>query len=420
MKKFAIISIILLLIGGTAFGVSVWHYIDVMHPFDRQPAENVSATEAPRATADSAVKPLNTGDAPASNSVPDGELFEANYEKAKKAVEEMTAPEMAGQLVVGVCSDLDSGSADLTQYGLSGYLLESSAFTFKTADEIKTGLLAMSEGASIKPILAAQEEGGAVTTVSDAPAFGEYSFDSPRNILAISGMQEVEKTELEKATLLKSLGFNVNLAPVVDLADSYDQIMYSRAIAGDLDTVTDFAKYCAKHVQAKGISVALKHFPGYGSVPDSASYEAAAAGTAIIDTRDAATLRANDYEPFKAGVSEGAHFVMVSNVVVESLDANHTAALSSAVHQELREVVGFTGLIITDIIDDADYSAYADGKNVAVAAVLAGNDLILSRNYGDSYNAILAAVNDGTISESLLKETCTRVLAYKYTAGLIK
>ena len=86
----------------------------------------------------------------------------------------------------------------------------------------------------------------------------------------------------------------------------------------------------------------------------------------------------------------------------------------------MRDLVGFSGLIITDVIDERDYSAYADGKDTAVAAILAGNDLVLSRNYSTAYTAILSAVNDGTISREMLEQVCTRVLAYKYTAGLIK
>lgn len=412
MKKFVIISIVLLLIGGTAFGVSLWNYINVTHPA----TESAAATEVQDTSADTAEQAT---EAPAVPATSDADLFAANYDKARSDIENMTTEDMVGQLIVGICSDLDTGTADLSRYHLSGYLFESEAFTYKTADEIKEGLSSLSTSASYAPILAAQEEGGDVATVTGNGVLTE-TFDSPRNILESGSLQEVEKTELEKANLLHDLGFNVNLAPVVDMPDAYDQIMYTRSLSDDVDTVSDFAKYCAKHVQAKGVSVTLKHFPGYGTILDSANYEAQAAGTAVIDTRDADTIHNKDYEPFKAGAKDGAHLIMMSNVVVKSIDATHTAALSAKLHQELRELVGFSGLAITDVIDDADYSAYADGKNVAVAAVLAGNDLVLSRDYSASYNAILAAVNDGTISEDLLRQTCTRVLAYKYTAGIIK
>lgn len=421
MKKFVIISVILLLIGGAAFGFSLKHYIDVKHPAEKQSEEKSSDEDVQENTPETPQSQSATEEpAPQVDPLSSDGIFAGKYDKAKKDVENMSKEDMVGQLIVGICSDLDSGSADIVHYGLAGYLFESDAFSYKSADEIKAGLKELGDGASVKPILAVMEEGGDVTTVSDSGSFSENSYDSPRNILAAGGLQDVEKTELEKANFLKGLGFNLNLAPVVDMADSYDQIMYTRSLSNDPNIVSDFAKYCAKHVQAKGVSVSLKHFPGYGTIPDSANYEAQANGAAVVDDRPADTIRKTDYEPFKAGVKEGVHFVTVSNVVVKNIDSAHTAALSPAIHQELRSAVGFSGLIITDILDDADYSQYADGKNVAVAAILAGNDLVLVRNYADAYNAILAAVNDGTISEDLLRQICTRVLAYKYTAGIIK
>jgi len=416
MKKFVIVSVILLLIGGGLFTWSLWHYMDVMHP-----AANAASdvTEAAEPSPDSPEQPTES-DTPSTDPLAEGDVFAASYDKAETAVAELSREEMVGQLIVGVCSDLDAGTADIRHYGLSGYLFEGDAFTYKSEEEIKQGLADLSAGAKLAPILAVEEEGGEVTTVSDNSSFPEISFDSPRNILASGGLQEVEKTELQKATFLHGLGFNLNLAPVVDMPDSYDQIMYSRSLSDDASVVSDFAEYCAKHVQAKGVSVALKHFPGYGTIPDSANYEAQANGTPVVDDRSADDIRSKDYEPFKAGAKEGVHMIMVSNVIVKNMDASHTAALSSAIHQELRSTVGFTGLIITDVIDDADYSAYADGNNVAVAAILAGNDLVLTRNYSSSYTAILSAVNDGTISEEQLKQICTRVLAYKYAAGILK
>lgn len=418
MKKFVIISIILLLIGGGAFAYSLKHYIDVKHP-----QEDTSDEADADTTEDTTDSPEAATEADAGTSgggLSDNGIFSANYDKAKKDVEGMTDEELVGQLIVGISSDADTAKEDVKTYSLAGFLFESDAFAYKTDEEIKQSIVGVKKEAKVAPIIAAQEEGGEKTTVSGSDTYPDHSYDSPRNILASGGLQEVEKTELDKATFLHEIGFNLNLAPVVDMPDSSDQIMYSRSLTDDEKVVGDFAKYCSKQVQAKGLSVALKHFPGYGTIPDTANDEAQANGTAVVDDRKADDIRNKDYSPFKLGASEGAHFIMVSNVVVKNIDSVHTAALSSAIHKELRDIVGFTGLIITDVIDDMDYSAYADGKDVAVAAVLAGNDLILSRNYSTTYNSILSAVQDGTISKEQLRQICTRIIAYKYTAGLIK
>ena len=412
MKKFVIISTVLILLAAGAFGYSLYHYMQVsgiLKPQETQVAVQESTGET---AAQGASEASAEGEAKADDS--EG-IFAANMDKAKTYVEDLTNEQMVGQLLMGVCADSSAAASEINKYSLAGMLFVTDNFQGMSVEDVTNTLHGVTSQSQIKPIIAAQEEGGSNTTVSDLSSFTEYDFNSPRVDFAAGGLQAVEKAEDEKITMLKSVGFNLNLAPVVDMPDSGDQIMYSRAIGSEVDTVNAYAEYCAKFDQAKGVSIALKHFPGYGTVPDSA-----VTGTgAIVDDRPADTLRNTDYQPFKKGAQAGARFIMVSNLLVKNLDSAHTAALSPAVHSELRSKVGFTGLIITDVLDDADYSAYADGKKPAVQAVLAGNDIILVRDYAAAYNDILSAVNDGTISADRLKETCTRVIAYKYTAGLM-
>ena len=90
----------------------------------------------------------------------------------------------------------------------------------------------------------------------------------------------------------------MNLSPVVDLASSGDQLMYSRSISDNVETVSDYAVYAAKFIQPKKISVTLSHFPGCGTIPDSA----VTGSGAIEDDRSADTIRNTDYKPFKAGI----------------------------------------------------------------------------------------------------------------------
>lgn len=411
MKKFVIISTVLILLAAGAFGYSLYHYMqvtDLIGSSSAQPTEAATVSDAAAPT--DAVAP-----APAENT-PDGGIFADSYAKAADYVTGLSTEQMVGQLLLGVCADTTTAAAEINRYSLAGMLFESGNFSGMSAEDITKGLSTVASSADIKPIFAAQEEGGLYTTVSDLSSFTDYDFNSPRTEFASGGLQAVEKAEDEKATMLHSLGFNLNLAPSVDLAEDSSQVMYSRSIDSDADTVAAYAEYAAKFDQAKGVSVALKHFPGYGTIPDSAvSFTAA-----TVDDRPADTVRNTDYTPFKKGAEAGAHFIMMSNVVVESIDSAHTAALSPALHRELRDTVGFSGIIITDLLDGMDYSAYSEGNKPAVQAVLAGNDMILVRDYAAAYNDILTAVNAGTISDTALKAACTRVIAYKYTAGILQ
>ena len=403
MKKFVIITVVLILLAAGAFGYSMYHYLAVTGVINSTPEPTQAATD----TAQPPVPQEPVGETlavPATGT--DSGIFAQNYDLSKE--------QMVGQLLMGICADATTISSETNRYSLGGMLFESTNFGYSTAEEITQTLATAAGECTVKPIYAAQEEGGSRTTFSGI--FPEYTFNTLRSEFESGGLQGVEKAEENKANMLKSLGINLNLAPVVDLAQQGDQIMYSRSISSDAATVSAFAEYAAKFTQAKGVSVALKHFPGYGTLPDSAVSNS----EPVVDERAADTIRATDYAPFKAGAEAGAHFIMVSNVVVKGIDAAHTAALSPAIHTELRNNVGFSGVIITAQLDDMDYSAYADGKKPAVQAVLAGNDMILVRDYATAYSDILAAVNDGTIGEQMLKNACTRVIAYKYTAGVLQ
>ena len=56
---------------------------------------------------------------------------------------------------------------------------------------------------------------------------------------------------------------------------------------------------------------------------------------------------------------------------------------------------------------------------VAVKAVLAGNDILITTDYETSFQDIKTAVSNGTISEQQIDTIVTRILAWKYYKGLL-
>ena len=407
MKKFLTISIILILVAAIAFGASLYHYIDVTKG-DTTP-DQVAPTSAP--TEEATEEKL---DVELPDEWQDNGIFSQSYEKAYAYMQNMSTEQMVGQLLVGTCPTDDSEKITLSKYALSGYVYTADNFFDMTADEIKATIADYQSSASTAMIMAVEEEGGAVTALSDLDAFPEYDFYSVRDVFAEGGMSAVENDETQKAQLLSSVGINVNLAPVCDMATDLTQIMYSRSLGGTTEETAQYVGSATQISQNKGVSVALKHFPGYGTVED--SFDAVK-----VDSRDASQFEQNDFKPFEAGIDEGAHLVMVSNVLVEKMDPNCIASLSDYVHKVLRDELDFTGLIITDNLDYYDeYADFANSKSVYVQAVLAGNDLVLVDDVESAYKDILSAVNDGTIDEDTLQKACMRVLAYKYTAGILK
>ena len=174
----------------------------------------------------------------------------------------------------------------------------------------------------------------------------------------------------------------------------------------------DFVYRTVKKMRAYGIGSVLKHFPGYGNNADTHT------GVAV-DSRSLDTFEQQDLLPFASGIAAGCDAVLVSHTVVQAMDPQLPASLSPAVHEYLRETMGFQGVILTDDLSmEAITESYGAGE-AAVIAVLAGNDLLCSTEYAVQYEAVLEAAQTGRIEGSRLDEAVSRVLRWKLELGLL-
>ena len=116
---------------------------------------------------------------------------------------------------------------------------------------------------------------------------------------------------------------------------------------------------------------------------------------------------------------EGADIVLVSHNIVTSMDPDYPASLSKNVHDILRNVLDFDGVIVTDDLYMDAIKEYQDNVEVAVTAVLAGNDLICTTDFETQISAVIEAVKNGTISESAINASVKRILNLKSELNLI-
>ena len=166
-------------------------------------------------------------------------------------------------------------------------------------------------------------------------------------------------------------------------------------------------------MKSRNIACTLKHFPGYGNNKDS--------HTAVTyDDRGLETFRSSDFLPFQAGIDSGAQTVLVCHNIVKSMDANTPASLSKKVHEILRNELHFTGLIMTDDLAMDAATEYGSISDVAILAIEAGNDILLTSDFQEQRQAIITAVKDKRITEQRINKSVKKIIAYKYAEGLIK
>ena len=261
-------------------------------------------------------------------------------------------------------------------------------------------------------LIGVDEEGGTVVRVSSNPNLRGTKFQSPQALYSEGGFDRITSDTAEKDALLRDLGINVNFAPVCDVSTDPSDFIYARSFGMDAEQTGEYVRTVVTQMVSDKTGMVLKHFPGYGNNADTHT------GIAI-DERPMDTFRQSDFLPFQAGIESGAQSVLVSHNVVNCMDADRPASLSAEVHRILREELGFDGVILTDdLIMDA-IRDYTGGENAAVLAVQAGNDMLTSSDFETQYNAVLAAVQDGTIPESQIHASAVRVIDWKMQLGLI-
>ena len=317
----------------------------------------------------------------------------------------------AAQLLLVGCSDAEIGNT-VCENGAGGLCLFAKPFEYKTADEVRSMTAGFQDAAEIPVLLSVDEEGGTVCRVSLNPNLRSTNFWSPRYLFEQGGWELIRSDTEEKADFLLDLGLNVNLAPVCDVPFNASDFIYPRCFSTDAAETSEYIETVVGIMKTHGLGSTLKHFPGYGGSADTHLNMA-------YDGRTIEEFDARDLLPFEAGIKAGADSVMVTHNIVECMDSERPASLSPEVHRILREELGFRGVIITDDLGMNAITQFTNGQNPAVAAVLAGNDLLCYADFDNSVAAITDAVRDGTIKEEQIDASVLRILCWKKSLGLL-
>ncbi|MBR5371277.1 MAG: beta-hexosaminidase [Oscillospiraceae bacterium] len=323
----------------------------------------------------------------------------------------MSLHEKISQMMMGSAADV-SNATKAVENGVGALCLFAKAFSGKSKEQVKQMTASFQKAAKTPLLICIDEEGGTVNRVSTNKQLRAVPFWSPRDLFETGGFDLVVSDEQEKADLLLSLGVNSNLGPVCDIALSEKDYIYNRTVSMNPDITSEYVKKIVETAKEKHLATTLKHFPGYGGSRDTHKNMA-------TDTRPFSEFETRDLLPFKAGIAAGADSVMVAHNIVECLDKELPASLSPAVHKLLREDLGFTGVIITDDLGMNAITQFTNGKNPAVAAVLAGNDFLCYADYANSVPAVEKAIKAGEISEDQIDYSVQRILQWKRNIGIL-
>ena len=333
-------------------------------------------------------------------------------ERAQLLLERMTLEEKIGQLLLARCPAQD-GAVWVEKLQLGGYILFDRDFQGHSPEQLRADIASYQQSAKLGLFIAVDEEGGSVVRASRYTAFRESPFASSQKLYAQGGFTAIADDAREKCQLLQALGVNLNLAPVADVSTDSRDFIYSRSFGQGGAETAAYVQTVVEIMEQEHLGSVLKHFPGYGSNKDTHN-------GAAYDQRPYESFLSQDFLPFQAGIRSGATMVMVSHNTVCCMDAEHPASLSPAVIRILREELGFSGVIITDDLAMAAAKNPGSEYSTAVQAVLAGNDMLCSSDFVQQYQELLAAAQNGVISQEQLDRSVLRILAAKLALGIIR
>jgi beta-N-acetylhexosaminidase len=159
----------------------------------------------------------------------------------------------------------------------------------------------------------------------------------------------------------------------------------------------------------------VKHFPGHGDTATDSHMNLATI------TADRARLDSLEFVPFRSAIEHGVDAVMTAHIAVPALDGPDVpATLSPKIMTGiLREEFGFKGLIVTDALEMGGIAKGFGVGEASVKAVQAGADvLLMPPDVHAAIEAVVAAVNNGTISRARIRQSVMRILEAKAKVGL--
>lgn len=249
-------------------------------------------------------------------------------------------------------------------------------------------------------LIAIDQEGGLVRRLAWAP---------PTEAPAYMSSPTVARSQAAgAAAALRSVGIDIDFAPVVDTPGTAGNFLGSRAFSHSRTWNAQMGRAFVGGLQTGGIAATAKHFPGLGLASGNTDN-----GRIVI--RAPAWNLHQGLLPFKSAIGAGVKLVMVSTAVYPRLDGSkRPAALSSTIiNGLLRKELGFTGVTVTDSLTAPAADRIA---HTATRAMLAGSDLLIFGAEIASergYSTLLADQADSTRLQNRLTQAAARIRALK-------
>lgn len=244
-----------------------------------------------------------------------------------------------------------------------------------------------------------------------------YRFPWNMTLGAVQDKKLIEDLGKHIGKHCKRIGININFAPVADInTNPKNPIIGNRSFGETRENVAEKTIAFTKGMQSQGVLASAKHFPGHGDTKTDSHN--------VLPMIGFAKKRIDSLElyPFKKQIEAGITSVMTAHLSVPSLEPDSLLPSSlskNIVTNLLQNQLKFKGLIFTDGLNMKGVANYSTAAKVNLAAILAGNDILLiPQDVPNTFRLLKKSFNNGTLSEERINKSVKKILKAKYLAGL--
>lgn len=332
------------------------------------------------------------------------------HDAAVKMVAGMSLEEKIGQmLLIGIDgTEIDEGALSmLRDYHVGGVILFDRNMNNKyQVTGLNANLQRLNKEYNKLPLyLCVDQEGGMVARMKQ----GLTVAPAAARIAEQGTPEDARRWAYQTAMELETIGFNVNFAPVLDIG-----IPYGRSYGHDAASVSKFTEAACRSYDQAGIIYSLKHFPGMGKSevdPHTEQYRITASKEILLQ---------EDTIPFKNIIQNFDNqdfMVMVGHLIYTGLDTLPASVSPQVINNFLRNELGFQGIVITDDMEMGALTSMYSFREMGVAAVQAGVDVLLvCHNYEHQqqvYQGVLEAVKTNKLTTAAIDAAAVRIVENK-------
>ena len=294
------------------------------------------------------------------------------------------------------------------KYPVGGIIL----YAWNMKDETQLGqFLPQLKALNGKPLMCIDEEGGRVARIANNENFHVKKYESMGAIGATGDPANAYECGNTIGTYLKYYGFDIDFAPVADVNTNPENIIIGpRAFSDDPAVAAPMVTNYLQGLKDAGIIGCIKHFPGHGDVKNDTHYGYAQTQKTWAEMLDCEIIT------FRAGIQWGCQLIMTAHISAPNvIGKDIPSTMSSVILQDkLRRELGYQNIIVTDAMDMGAITQQYTIEEAAVGCIKAGADIVLCpKDLVKAFDAVIAAVENGTITEERINQSARRILRLK-------